>query len=69
MHTHLSASPCPVTARGLAGNVLELQARSAYTCLYLPVGMWSPGNQEAQLKGEEEEREEGMSLVGRVPLK
>lgn len=45
-------------ARGLAGNILELQARSASTCLYLPVGMWSSGSQEAQ-KGEEEEREEG----------
>lgn len=56
-------------ARGLASNVLKLQACSAHTCLYLPVGMWSPGSQEAQLKGDEGERKDGVSLGSRVSLK
>lgn len=56
-------------ARGLAGNVLKLQACSTHTCPYLPVGMWSPGSQEAQLKGDEGERKDGVSLGSRVSLK
>lgn len=63
------SSSCLVMARGLADNVLKLQACSAHTCLYLPVGMWSSGNQKAQLKGDEGEREDGVSLRSRVSLK
>lgn len=66
---HLSASSCLVMAQGLAGNVLKLQASSAHTCPFLPVGKWSPGSQEAQPKGDEGKREDGVSFGSRVSLK